>query len=193
MRKLVYFISLSLDGFIAGPEDEVDFFHGSDEYMQRMVHDYADLMPHHARVQLGLTEQPLSRFDTVVMGRRSYEPALAMGITSPYSHLRQLVFSRTLVSADPDVRVVASDPLATIRSLKGEDSMMDIYLAGGGQLAAVLLPEIDELIIKRYPVIIGSGLPAFAHGYTPAQFAMVDKLTFASGNSITRFTPVSQS
>ena len=193
MRKLVYFISLSLDGFIAGPEDEVDFFDGSDEYMQRMVNDYADLMPDHARVQLGLSEQPLSRFDTVVMGRRTYEPALTMGISSPYSHLRQLVFSRTLVSADPAVQVVASDPLDTIRSLKSEDSTMDIYLAGGGQLAAVLRPEIDELIIKRYPVIVGSGLRAFAHGYAPIQFAMVDNLTFASGNSITRFTPVPQS
>lgn len=188
MRKLVYFVSLSLDGFIAGPEDEVDFFAGSDDYMERMTNDFADLLPHHARVQLALSERPLTRFDTVVMGRRSYDPALQMGVTSPYSHLRQVVFSRTLTSTDPQVQITAADPLDTIRGLKAEASSFDIYLAGGGQLAATLLPEIDELIIKRYPVIIGTGLPAFAHGFSPAQFSMVENVTFASGNSITRFT-----
>ncbi|ALV45107.1 deaminase [Arthrobacter alpinus] len=192
MRKLVYFISLSLDGFIAGPEDQVDFFAGSDDYVQYMVTTYSDLMPHHARVQLGMSDQPLNRFDTVVMGRRTYGPALQMGITSPYSHLQQVVFSRTLASPDPQVNVTAEDPREVIRGLKNEDSRFDIYLAGGGQLAAALLPDIDELIIKRYPVIIGSGLRAFDHEFTPAQFSMLDTVTFDSGNSMTRFVPLAQ-
>ncbi|AIY00051.1 hypothetical protein ART_0452 [Arthrobacter sp. PAMC 25486] len=192
MRKLVYFISLTLDGFIAGPGDEVDFFNGSADYMQRMMADYTDLLPHQAREHLGLADAPLTRFDTVVMGRRTYDPALQLGVASPYSHLRQIVFSRSLASTNPQVLVTDSDPVATIRGFKGEDSRLDIYLAGGGQLAAVLLSEIDELIIKRYPVVIGSGVPAFDRKFAPAHFSVVENVVFESGNSITRFKPLAQ-
>ncbi|MGP9503724.1 dihydrofolate reductase family protein [Specibacter sp. AOP5-B1-6] len=192
MRKLVYYISLSLDGFIAGPEDEVDFFNGSADYMQHMIAVYADLLPRQAREHLGLAEAPLTRFDTVVMGRRSYDPALQLGITSPYPHLRQVVFSRSLANTDAQVLVTDADPVATLRQLKKDDSRFDIYLAGGGRLAAALLPEIDELIIKRYPVVVGSGVPAFDREFAPAHFAMVDNVVFESGNSITSFKPLVQ-
>ena len=110
MRHLTYYISLSIDGFIAGPNDEVDFFPGSDEYMRWMVGDYGDALPTHARAQLGIADAPLTRFDTIVMGRRTYEPALQLGITSPYSHLRQFVVSRTLEQLDPAVTMVAREP-----------------------------------------------------------------------------------
>lgn len=63
---------------------------------------------------------------------------------------------------------------------------------GGGQLAAALLPEIDELIIKRYPVVVGSGVPAFDRQFAPTHFAMVDNVVFESGNSITSFKPLAQ-
>ena len=189
MGKLVYFISLTLDGFIAGPGDEVEFFEGSEDYMRHMVTTYAELMPGHARDQLGLAQTPPSRFGTVVMGRRTYDPGLQMGITSPYPHLRQVVFSRTLTSPDPQVTVTAADPLATVRELKASDDGLDIYLAGGGQLAAALLPEIDELIIKRYPAIAGTGIRAFATDFSPRQWEITGNVGFDSGNSITTFVP----
>lgn len=101
MRHLVYYIALTLDGFIAGPGDEVDFFEGSAEYTQHMIEHYSDVLPQHGREQLGIGQAPLTRFDTVVMGRRTYDPALQLGITSPYPHLRQVVFSRSLPATDP--------------------------------------------------------------------------------------------
>ena len=45
MQTLTYFIALSIDGFIAGPHDEVDFFEGSDDYMGWMAAEYADALP----------------------------------------------------------------------------------------------------------------------------------------------------
>ena len=127
------------------------------------------------------------------MGRRSYDPALQAGIASPYPHLRQVVFSRNLESSDPAVLVTDADPVAMIRRLKGEDSALDIYLAGGGQLAAALLPEIDEIIIKRYPVVVGTGINAFASDFTPRQFTMGESAVFDSGHSITSFRPAAAS
>ncbi|GAA1495264.1 dihydrofolate reductase family protein [Paeniglutamicibacter kerguelensis] len=189
MRQLVYYVALTLDGFIAGPQDEVDFFEGSDEYTQHMIGNYSDTLPQHGREQLGIGQAPLTRFDTVVMGRRTYDPALQMGIASPYPHLRQIVFSRSLYSTDPEVLITDADPRRVIRALKNEDSPLDIYLAGGGQLAASLLPEIDEIIIKRYPVFIGSGIRPFGTDFAPKQFTMTKSIVFDPGNSITSFRP----
>ncbi|MVA75450.1 dihydrofolate reductase [Auraticoccus sp. F435] len=184
MRDLVYYVALSIDGLLAGPQDELDFYRGSPEYQEWMVAEYADALPTAPRRQLGCDHEPLRRFDTVVMGRRTYDPALVEGITSPYAHLRQYVVSRTLESPDPAVTVVADDPLATVRALKAEDSELDIYLAGGGQLAGVLLDEIDRLVVKRYPVVAGAGRPAFGSSFSPTQFDLDDVRTFPGGNAV---------
>ena len=184
MRKLSYYISLSIDGFIAGPDDEVDFFPGSDEYMAWMVSDYGDALPAHAREQFGIADVPLTRFDTIVMGRRTYDPALQLGVTSPYSHLRQYVVSRSLEPTDAAVTMIADDPVEAVRALKAEDSPLDIYLAGGGRLAGQLLDEIDELVIKRYPVVAGAGLPAFGPHFSPTVFALDAVRSFEGGNVV---------
>jgi dihydrofolate reductase len=184
MRQLTYYIAMSIDGFIAGPADEVDFFPGSDEYMQWMVREYADALPSHARAHLGVADAPLTKFDTIVMGRRTYDPGLQLGITSPYAHLRQHVFSRTLEPLDPAVTFIDGDPVETVRALKYEDSELGIYLAGGGTLASQLLNEIDRLVIKRYPVIAGAGKTAFGSDFSPTAFDLEEVLTFEGGNAV---------
>lgn len=122
------------------------------------------------------------------MGRATYEPGLKLGWTSPYAHLRQYVVSRTLVSPDPAVTVVG-DPVALVRELKEQEGM-DIWLCGGGKLAAALRDEIDELIIKRNPLVIGSGIPLFDGPFTPTGFAPVSTRSFDSGLAITHFKKV---
>ncbi|MFJ5000080.1 dihydrofolate reductase family protein [Microbacterium sp. NPDC088619] len=184
MRNLTYYISLSIDGFIAGPDDEVDFFPGSDDYMAWMVGDYGDALPTHARAHLGIADAPLTRFDTIVMGRRTYEPGLQLGIPSPYAHLRQFVVSATLEQLDPAVTMIAGDPVAAVRALKQEDSPLDIYLAGGGVLAGQLLDEIDRLVIKRYPVVAGAGRTAFGPEFSPSVFALDEVRSFEGGNVV---------
>ena len=71
-----------------------------------------------------------------------------------------------------------------VRALKAEDSRLDIYLAGGGRLAGQLLDEIDELVIKRYPVVAGAGLPAFGPDFSPTVFALDDVRSFDGGNLV---------
>jgi dihydrofolate reductase len=184
LRKLVYYIGISIDGHIAGPEDEVDFFPMSDDYLQWMGAEYADTLPGHVRAPLGLADAPLTKFDTIVMGRRTYEPALAEGITSPYPHLTQYVVSRSHSSDDPSITVINDDPIAAVRALKAEDSALNIYLAGGGQLAGQLLPEIDQLVVKTYPVVAGAGRPAFGSTFGPTYFDLDNVQTFTGGNAV---------
>jgi len=187
MRKLVYYVGITLDGYIAGPDGEVDFYPLSDAMAAWINERYPETIPTHIRPAAGLVGVPNRRFDTIVMGRGTYEPALDIGVTSPYAHLRQVVVSSTLgASPDPDVELIAADPLEAVRKLKQEDGL-DIWLAGGGTLAGALLPEVDELIVKTYPVVAGSGRPVFGGPFQPTAFTRTDATTFDNGATVTWF------
>jgi dihydrofolate reductase len=168
MRTLTYYVAATLDGYIAGPAGEVDFFPFEGELMATVLTDYPETLPVHARGALGVADAPNRRFDTVVMGRATYEPALDAGITSPYPHLEQYVVSRSLHVEDAAVRV-AADPSTLVRDLKAREGL-GIWLAGGGKLAGALRDEIDELVVKRNPIVLGSGISLFEGQFSPTTF-----------------------
>jgi dihydrofolate reductase len=187
VRTLVYVVGASVDGFIAGPRGEVDFYPVTDDVVALLAGELADTLPAHARAQLGVTGPP-QRFDTVVMGRATYEPALAVGITSPYAPLRQLVVSRTLDDApDPEVEIVRDDPVAAVRALKAAPGR-DVLLVGGGHLAGALLDEVDELVVKLYPVVAGSGVPLFAAPFTPTALTLTATRVLERGTVVLTYT-----
>ncbi|KQQ66313.1 dihydrofolate reductase family protein [Microbacterium sp. Leaf320] len=190
MRELTYYIGVTLDGFIAGPADEVDFYPVTPAFAEMMGTELADIQPAFVRADRGGVDEPLTRFDTVLMGRRTYEPALQVGITDPYSQLRTVVFSRSLDDTDePNVEIVRTDPVARVRELKAEPGL-GIYLAGGAVLAGVLLDEIDRLIVKKYPVIAGSGIPMTSHPFAPTQFGLDQVRSFDNGCVVLEYTRV---
>ena len=182
MRKLTYYVGSSVDGFIAGPGGSVDFFPVADDVISFIVAEFPETLPTHIRTSLGV-ERENRRFDTVIMGRATYDPALAEGITSPYSHLKQYVATRTLTSSpDPDVSTT-SDPITTVHELK-QTQGAGIWLAGGAKLAGTLLSEIDELIVKIYPVAVGSGIPLFDADFTPTRLELSASTLLDSGTAI---------
>ncbi|WP_432993581.1 dihydrofolate reductase family protein [Dactylosporangium sp. CA-233914] len=175
MRALTYYIGTTIDGYIAGPGGETDLFPLEEDVLGHIAAEYPETLPTHARAQLGL-DAPNRHFDTVVMGRATYQPALDLGIERPYAHLEQYVVSTTLEHG-------VADPLPLVRELKSGDGL-GIWLCGGARLATALLPEIDELVIKQYPVVAGAGIPLFAGGYAPLPFALTGAKTFGSGAAI---------
>ncbi|GAB3863462.1 hypothetical protein GCM10029963_72120 [Micromonospora andamanensis] len=115
-------------------------------------------------------------------GRASYQVGLDAGLDDAYPHLRHLVFSTTMREVPGDaVELVGTDALERVRRLKQDDSELDIWLVGGGTLAHSLLPEIDRLIIKQHPSVIGSGIPMFAGPFQPTLFTHVDTSVLDSG------------
>ncbi len=185
MRNLVYLVAVTLDGFIAAPDGQYDFMGFEGDSAAAILADWPETMPTHIRGPLGLEGAANRRFDTVVMGRGTYEPALAAGITSPYRHMEQFVFTRTLGDLDPTVTFVGADtdPVTFIQDLKRRDGA-DIWLCGGGKLAAQLVDEIDELILKVQPLVIGAGVPLFDGPFRPTPFRRTDTRTFDTGVSI---------
>ena len=187
MRKLVYYVGSTIDGYIAGPAGQHDFYPLGEDTLAFIGTEYPETLPTHVRAQLGI-DAPNKRFDTLIMGRGTYQPALDVGIASPYRHLRQYVVSRSLQAADDaDVTVVADDPIGRVRRLK-QESGLDIWLCGGGQLAAQLLPEIDELVLKQYPVVAGAGIPMFDGEFRVHALALAETRRFDNGTLVLRYT-----
>lgn len=194
MRKLVYYIAATLDGFIAGP-DGADpsgpdgFWPIPGDYVQHLAAEYPETLPAPARAALSITAEG-TRFDTVLEGRKSYEIGLQAGITDAYPHLRHLVFSTTLAkSPDPAVELVTSDPVAKVRELKQEDGK-DLWLIGGGGLAGALYTEIDQLIVKLGPLTIGTGIPLFGRtaAFDPRTWKLTDHVVLESGAAFLTYT-----
>ncbi|MBB4913244.1 dihydrofolate reductase family protein [Streptosporangium saharense] len=184
MRKLVYYVGVSIDGYIAGPGGEFDFYPVPDDMVTWMATDYPETFFVHSRTQLGL-DTPNRHFGTVLMGRGAYQPGLDAGVASPYPHLEQYVVSTTIPEiADPEVNLVPGDPLSLVRALKKEDGL-DIWLCGGGKLAGTLLPEIDELVVKSYPVVAGVGISAFTGAFSPTLFTRTTSRSFSNGSTVT--------
>lgn len=177
MRKLTYFVATSIDGFIAATDGSFDSFAIDGDHMRTIVEEFPDALPAQARQSLGIDEPP-SRFDTVLMGRATYE--VPGGRPSPYPHLRQFVVSSSLRNTPSGVEVISTDVVESVRRLKREDGL-GIWLCGGGALAAVLLPEIDELILKVNPIVLGSGIPLFRGATAASRFALTADRAFESG------------
>ncbi|MET9184696.1 dihydrofolate reductase family protein [Streptomyces tendae] len=184
MRKLTYFIACSIDGFIGGPDGDATFMvpFVDEEFFEFLKSEYPETLPTHGRRSLGIDDLPNKRFDTIVQGRASYDLALKEGVTSPYAHLREYVASRTLTeSPDPNVEIISTDLVGRVRELKAEDSAFDIYLCGGAAVAGELVDEVDELVIKSYPVVLGTGMPMFASGFAVSEFVTDSVRTFGNG------------
>jgi len=188
VRTLTYYVGVTLDGYIAAPDGSFDFFPITPAMLEFIAEQFPETLPTHVREQLGVTAGG-SRFDAVVMGRATYTPALEAGITSPYAHLDQYVISTTLpASDDPRVQILAEDPVELVRRLKAEPGA-GVWLAGGARLAGALLPEIDQLVLKRYPIVLGAGIPVIASSRAQSQaFAIADERTLSDGATVTTYT-----
>jgi dihydrofolate reductase len=190
MRKLVYYVAVTLDGFIAGPDggdpSGESYFPLPQDLIEFIAAGFPETLPGAVRQAIGL-DAPHKQFDTALEGRATYEIGLAAGTTNAYPHLRHLVFSTTMRnSPDPGVEIVTTDPLETARELKAEDGL-DIWIVGGGKLAYALLPEIDRLILKQHSAVIGSGIPMFNGPFSPQIFSPTAMRQLESGVRVLTF------
>jgi dihydrofolate reductase len=161
-KQLRYHVAASLDGFIAGPNGEYDWI-----VMDPAI-DFAALY---------------REFDTVIMGRKTYEVTTAQGGDGTMPGIDVVVFSRTLApAAKPGFRIVNEDPAAVVRALKEKDGR-DIWLFGGGELFRVLLAAgvVDTVELAVMPVLLGQGIPLLPPGISTKLVLTDHKLLPASG------------
>ena len=170
MRTIEYYVATSLDGFIAGPNEDISGFvpdgNGVDQY-----------------------RQDLQDYDTVIMGRRTYEFGYQYGLQPgqpAYPHMKHYIFSNSL-RFEPENEQVKVCPLdiQIIKDLKAEEGT-PIYLCGGGVFAAWLLEHqlIDRLKIKLNPMVLGDGIRLFGDSKVYYGLELLDSQQYDKGLQI---------
>ena len=181
MRELTYYVAVSLDGFIAGPNHEFDRFVFEGDHGESLWNKYRGTAPTVIADSAGLPVEG-GPFDTVLMGWNTYSVGLP-DFPSPYRHFRQIVFTREhapITGAD-GVEFTDRDPVEAVRELK-QASGKGIWLCGGGKLAAALAEEIDHFAFKINPVLFGDGVRLFGErNYAPESVQRSSTTSFESG------------
>ncbi|WP_194861349.1 dihydrofolate reductase family protein [Dietzia sp. SYD-A1] len=183
MRTLIYYVAVTANGFIADPDGRTDFFPLEGDHMAWLIEHYPETIPGHVRGALGLADTASRVFDTVVMGRTTHQVAVDEGLASGYPHLRQYVVTHRPDDLPAEQGLTASDedPVTLVRRLKSEDSPLDIWLCGGGELAGALVDEIDEFRLKINPVLIGAGRPLISGPVPVLSLVVRRRIGFDSG------------
>src|SRR2546426_8599251 len=125
----------------------------------------------------------MSRFDTVLMGRRTFEAALTMGGGPAMPGVTSVVVSRTLRPKDyPGVTIVADkieETVARLRAAPGKD----IWLFGGGILFRNLLDArlVDTVEVGVIPVLLGGGIPLLAAPAKRAELKLTGHKVYKTG------------
>ena len=95
--------------------------------------------------------------------------------------LTYYVFARTMTeSPDAQVELVSENAVEVVGALKQEPGK-DIWLCGGGGLATTLFSEIDEMIVKLNPVLLGSGIPLFSGDVQQTDLELTDSKVYRNG------------
>lgn len=180
MRKLILFMHVSLDGFVAGSNGEMNWIHVDDA-----IFDYADRLT---------TES-----DAALYGRVTYEMMDAYWPTAAdqpsadkhaihhsrwYNRVQKIVVSNSLEGRDiPNTQVIGSENLETeVRRFK-ESSGKNICIFGSPSASHALmrLDLIDEYWLFINPVLMGAGIPLFKDLQGQVRLQLVESKTFDSG------------
>jgi dihydrofolate reductase len=182
MRTVIYSMSVSLDGFIAGPGDDIGFTAPDGELFRFHVEQ-----TRHIGVEL--------------MGRRLYESMLVWGdpeaapsgpdeleFARIWNAIPKVVFSSTLEEVQGNARLASGDvagEVARLREAPGEG----VVSLGGAGLASTLikLDLIDEYRLFVVPVVLGGGTPYFPPLDRAIPLELLETRTFGSGVSYLRY------
>jgi dihydrofolate reductase len=169
MRKLSLFIAISLDGYIAKPNDDLSFL----KLVAKEGEDY------------GYTEF-IATIDTIILGRKTYDYVLKEIGSSHYENGERNVFvlTRTERPQAGKITFYTGNLTELIQRLKSE-SGKNIYCDGGAEIIHELLKNdlIDEFIISVIPVLLGNGTRLFNDGRPEQQLELVNTKTFDTGLS----------
>jgi dihydrofolate reductase len=182
MRRVTYSMSVSLDGFVVGPDGDFDWPGFDDEVFAIALDEIREVGVH-------------------LMGRRLYEAMLYWETVEPsslkpaerewlalWNPLPKVVFSSTLSAVEAKARLASRGLAEEIEHLRGESADGDIAI-GGATLAAeaASLGLIDEYYIRVFPVLAGGGIPYFARNERRVDLELLETRAFDSGVAYLRY------
>ncbi|GIJ49020.1 riboflavin biosynthesis protein RibD [Virgisporangium aliadipatigenens] len=184
MRKLIYWVHTSLDGFIDGPNGAFDW-------------------PVFAREMQAYAHEVHGGVDTFLYGRKVWDMMSAYWPTADentdeehaltfapiWRSTPKVVFSNTLEKADWDTTVVGGDIAAAVRAMKAEPGR-DLLLNGGSQVAVELGAHglIDDYQVFVHPVMLSGGTPLFPGGFDRLNLNLQGSQVLDGQVVLTRYT-----
>lgn len=156
------FIATSLDGYIAGPDDDLSWLFTDADY--------------------GF-DNFFASVETLIMGRGTYEVVKTFG-RWPYSGKTAIVVSRKA-----DVKVTTpgtklhTGSLVELKAELEETGAKNVWLVGGGELVTSYLQEklVDRVVVSLHPVLLGKGVPLFPGGFPKTLLELEEAESFDSG------------
>lgn len=164
-RPFILYIAMSLDGYIAKPNDDLSFL----SLVQQDGEDYG----YHAFIQ---------SVDTVILGRKTYDWVMSQVPEFPHADKNTYVITRT---PKPDIgktTFYTGNLKELVSKLKQEDGQA-IYCDGGAEIVNELLKEqfIDEFIISVIPILLGEGKRLFKDGQPEQALQLISVQSFDKG------------
>ena len=159
MRRIRYQVACSLDGYIAKPQGEFDWIIHEPSFDFEALHN---------------------QFDTIIMGRRTYEVAYGIG---DFPGKQVIVASQSLRQEDHlHVEVVGDGLEARVRELRSQ-SGRDIWLYGGGDLLSQFLSWdlVDMIEPAIIPILLGDGIPLVAALRESRNLTLVGTKSYPTG------------
>jgi dihydrofolate reductase len=174
MRKLIYHVATTVDGYIAHEDGTTKGFLEEGEH----IPDYLE---------------SLKEYDAVIMGKKTYEAGYDFGMKpgdAPYPNMMHYIISKTLHldTKDERIEIIREEPIGLVKKLKQKDGKA-IYLCGGGALAGFLLENemIDELKLKVNPVLFGAGIKLFGKSNKQVNLVTIDSKLYKSGVTLSTY------
>jgi len=164
-RNVILYIAMSLDGYIATPDNGLEFLSLVEDNGQD--YSYKDFV---------------STVDTVIVGRKSYEKVLSMGLEYPLTDKELYIITRTPRPAVGSAKFHTGDLNELIHTLKSQEGK-NIYVDGGAEIVNELLMEnlIDEFYISIIPVLLGNGLQLFNNSRPQLTLQLISSTSYNKG------------
>ena len=164
-RKVILYIATSLDGYIAKPNDDLDFL----SIVEQEGEDY------------GYTDFVKS-VDTVILGRKTYDWVMTQVPEFPHADKNSFIITRTARQSIGKTNFYTGKLRDLISRLKTEQGK-SIFVDGGAEIVNELLKEdlIDEFIISIIPILVGNGTKLFKDGRPELILELVSTKQFDKG------------
>lgn len=163
-REVILYIAMSLDGYIAKTDDNLDFL----SIVETPGEDYG-----YADFQ--------SSVDAVIWGRKTFEKVLSFGGGIPHKDKALYVISRSRKGKEG--HAIYRDNVAELIKELQQQKGKNIYCDGGGEIVFELLKDklIDRLIISVIPHLLGSGIRLFKGGRPEQNVKYKRSISYPSG------------
>jgi dihydrofolate reductase len=164
-RKLILYIAMSLDGYIAKPNDNLDFL----SIVEKEGEDY------------GYAEF-IATVDAVIVGRKTYDKVISMGYDFPHTDKDAYILTRTPRPPVGNVKFYTDDLTVLVNKLKSGKGK-NIFCDGGAEIVNELLKSdlIDECIISVIPILVGNGTRLFKDERPEQKLELVSVKSFDTG------------